>query len=107
MKYPTLKPCLLAACLIGSLTVGCAEGIVLNPTQTFPEREIALPTPEPTPTPEPSTPVEKAQYKLEQAVEAAKPYRGLFWPLLALLAVLWGFFQLLRLIFELTTTSPV
>lgn len=107
MKYNTLKHCLMAACLVGSLAVGCAEGIVLNPTQSFPERELVLPTPEPTPTPEPSTPVEKAQYKLEQAVDAVKPYQGLFWPILALLAVLWGFFQLLRLIFELTTTSPV
>ena len=96
---------LLCGCLLGALP-GCAEGIVLDPVQPFPEKEISLATPEPTPRPSPSTPVEKIQVRVIEVAQKANQYRGLAWPLLLGAVVLVGFYQLVRWIYELTTSSP-
>lgn len=101
---------LLGLCLLGGLLLptlpGCAEGIVLDPPERFHESEIVLPTPEPSPSPSPSTPVEKIQVKFLEAADKANKYRDLSLPIGAGLAVLFGFFRLLRWIYELTTSSP-
>lgn len=85
---------------------GCAEGIIMNPTQTFPEAEIVLPTPEPTPEASPSTPLEKVRVQVVDISQKAKPYQGWVLPILLGLFVLWAFWQLMRWIYELTTSTP-
>lgn len=101
---------LLGLCLLGGLLLptlpGCAEGIVLDPPERFHESEIVLPTPEPSPSPSPSTPVENIQLKVIEAAEKANKYRDLSLPIGLALAVLFGFFRLLRWIYDLTTSSP-
>lgn len=86
---------------------GCSDSIVLEPPQPFTESQISPVRPEPTPTPEPETFGEHVQYRLNQAGELAQSRRGLVWPLLVVVALLWGFVQLLKWIYELTTSSPV
>ena len=96
---------LLGALFLAALP-GCAEGIVMDPPQRFQQSEIVLPTPEPSATPTPSTPLEKAQVKVVQLGEKAGQYKGFFWPAVIALLLLMGFVQLLRWIFDLTTSSP-
>lgn len=85
---------------------GCAEGIVLQPAQTFPESEIVLPTPEPTPEASPSTSLEQFQVKFVEAKQKAEPYQAYVLPLSILMTLLWGFWQLVRWIYDLTTSTP-
>ncbi|PKL78645.1 MAG: hypothetical protein CVV27_03020 [Candidatus Melainabacteria bacterium HGW-Melainabacteria-1] len=100
---------LLGACVLSALP-GCAEGIVLNPAQSFGQSSIELPSPDPSPMPSPSTPVEKLQVQLieikDKASAYGQQYGGLAWPLVFGLFLLWAFWQLLRWIYELTTSSP-
>ncbi len=85
---------------------GCAEGIVLDTPERFPQNELILPTPEPTPEPSPSTPLQKIQVRFVEVKEKAAPYQGYLMPSMILLVLLAGFARFLRWIYELTTTSP-
>lgn len=96
---------LLCGLLLTALP-GCAEGIVLDPPQRFNQTEIVLPTPEPTPSPSPSNQIEKFQFKAIEMADKASKYRDLTLPIGMALLLLLGFVQLLRWIYELTTSSP-
>lgn len=102
----TGRRAMLAAVLCLGLGA-CADSIVLEPPQPFTESQVSPQRPEPSPTPEPETPGEHVQYRLNQVGEFAQSRRGLVWPLLLVIAVLWGFVKLLKWIYELTTSSPV
>lgn len=95
--------CLLFALLCFS---GCAEGLVLEPTPSFHENQIDVPKAEASATPEPSTPLEHLQYRAQQAGGYAQEHKGLVWPLFVVIGALWGLIQLLRWIYNLTTSSP-
>jgi hypothetical protein len=97
----------MLAAVVCSGLAACADSIVLEPPQPFTESQVSPQRPEPSPTPEPETPGEHVQYRLNQAGEFAQSRRGLVWPLLLVIAVLWGFVKLLKWIYELTTSSPV
>lgn len=84
----------------------CQDGIVMEPQTPFAQEEIILPKPSPSPTPEPETPLEHFQYRTQQALDYAGEQKGLIWPVLAVIAVLWGLIQVLRLIVQLTTSTP-
>lgn len=104
-KLILIQLCLIGGCLLTALP-GCAEGIVLNETQPFPDKEITLPTPEPTPEASPSTPIQKLQVQVVKVRDKAGQYTGYFWPVLIGLIVLAGIVQLFRWIIDLTTSSP-
>lgn len=87
-------------------STACAEGIVLDPQEPLEVERIALPTPVPTVIPSPETQLEYTQYYLKKGVDKAQKNRQLLWPILFLLFICWGFFQLLKWIYELTTSSP-
>jgi len=92
----------LSLCLL----LGCADGIVIEPAAPFHEQEVVPERVMATPSPEPQTPAEHIQYRLTQAGEIASQQRGLVWPVLLAIALLWGLIQLLKWIYELTTSSP-
>lgn len=96
----------LACMLLLPALPGCAEGIVLDAPERFPQQELVLPTPEPTPMPSPSTPLEKIQVKVVAITREANKYNQYTLPLSLALGVLFGLFRLLRWIYDLTTTSP-
>lgn len=87
-------------------STACAEGIVLEQQEPLEMERVVLPTPEPTVVPSPTTKVEYTQHYLKRGVEKAQRHRQLVWPVLLLLIIGWGFFQLLKWIYELTTSSP-
>lgn len=96
---------LLALVLLG--LSACADGIVLERPEPFMEQHVSPYRPEPTPTPEPETLGEHVQYRLHQAGGFAQERRGLVWPVLIVIGVLWGFIRLLKWIYELTTSAPM
>lgn len=98
--------CLLCGLLLPALP-GCAEGIVLDPAKPFPHAEITPePLPDGTPSPSPSTPVEKIQVKVIEYAGKANQYKGLALPITLVVVLLMGLLNLLRWIYDLTTSSP-
>lgn len=89
------------------LLPGCSESLVHEPQRPFLEREIQIPKAEPSPTASPETVLEHVQHRSQQALDYAGQQKGLVWPVLAVIAILWGFIQLLRVIFNLTTSAPM
>lgn len=87
-------------------STACAEGIVLEPQEPLQVERVVLPTPEPTVMPSPQTKLEYTRHYLTRGVEKAQRHRQLVWPILFALLIGWGFFQLLKWIYELTTSSP-
>lgn len=112
---PPLKPASLrlglsqTALMLGLLVIapaGCAEGIVLDTPERFPQSELILPTSEPTPEPSPSTPLQKIQVRFVEVKDKAAPYQGYVMPLILGLVALAGAVRFLRWIYDLTTSSP-
>ena len=85
----------------------CTDGIVQEPTPNFPASEIQLPPPVPVASKEPETPLEHVQFRSQQAMQYVNRQRGLVWPVLLVIGILWGLSQILRLIVQLTTSSPI
>lgn len=91
--------------LVLSLT-SCTDGLVLDPVSSFSESEVDVPKSEASASATPSTPMEQMTYRLHQAAGLAQQNKGLVWPILAVIGVLWGLIQLLRWIYLLSTSSP-
>lgn len=81
---------------------GCVDGLVLETVPTFEQPTLVLPTQAPTPEPSPVTMLEQTHYQLRKA----QKYLPLLGPLLVAFVLFGLFFRFLRLIYELSTTSP-
>ena len=100
----------LPACCLGFFLLciclplsSCADGLILEPVPAYDQPRMVLPTEQPSPEPSPVTPLEIAQYQIKQNQEKFSPY---LIPLSLALVLFTFFFRFLRLIYNLSTTTP-
>ena len=106
LDYIAMKKTYLSFLFILFCSTACAESIVLEPQEPLDIQRVVLPTPEPIEVLPPETKWEYTQYYATKGIDKAQQNKGLIWPILMLFFVLLAFFKMLKLIYELTTSSP-